>query len=89
MFNTITRRELADLAGAGVTPAKLLDPHAASTLSPDLMARAQHVIARGLTWVFVAMAAVVLVQWAVTLLMPARKCEHKVRAAEGLEAMAG
>jgi hypothetical protein len=47
------------------------------------------VIASGLTWVFVAMLGVVIVQLAVTTLMPARKCDHEVRASEGMEAMAG
>jgi hypothetical protein len=90
MFNTISQHDLGQLAQQGITPAKLLDPHAAvgATLPPEAAANAQHVIARGLTWVFVAMAAAVIAQWLVTWLMPAKRCEHEVRAAEGLEAMA-
>ena len=88
MFNAISRRDLEHLAGAGVTPAKLLDPHSHITLSATGIAQAQHVIARSLTWVFVAMTAVTVLQFFVTILMPAKRCAHHVRAAEGLEALA-
>jgi MFS family permease len=88
MFNAIGRRDLEQLAGAGVTPAKLLDPHSHITLSATGIAEAQHVIARSLTWVFVAMTAVTVLQFFVTILMPSKRCAHHVRAAEGLEALA-
>jgi MFS family permease len=87
MFNTITHADLARLSGSGVTPAKLLDPHTSGTLPAGAVVEAQRVIAGGLTWVFVAMLAVVVAQWGVTLLMPSRKCEHEVRRTEGMEAM--
>jgi MFS family permease len=89
MFNTITHAQLARLAGEGVTAAKMLDPHTSGTLPAAAVVEAQHVIAGGLTWVFVAMLGVVVIQLAVTTLMPARKCDHTVRATEGMEAMAG
>jgi MFS family permease len=88
MFNAISRRDLEHLAGVGVTPAKLLDPHSHITLSATGIAEAQHVIARSLTWVFVAMTAVTVLQFFVTILMPAKRCAHPVRASEGLEALA-
>ncbi len=88
VFNAISQHDLQTLAGAGVTPAKLLDPHAASGLSAEAAASAQHVIAASLTWVFIAMATVTMAMFAVTFWMPARKCEHKVTASEGLEAIA-
>jgi MFS family permease len=87
MFNATASADLQRLAGAGATPAKLLDPHSATTLSPELASQAQHVIAVSLTHVFVAMAAVTVCQLAVTFWMPARKCDHRVKASEGLEAM--
>jgi MFS family permease len=88
VFNVLSHKDLAALAGLGVTPAKLLDPHTAGDIPPEAAARAQHVIASGLTWVFIAMAAVTVAMFAVTFWMPARKCEHPIKASEGLEAMA-
>jgi EmrB/QacA subfamily drug resistance transporter len=88
VFNAISQHDLQALAGAGVTPAKLLDPHSAIDLPPAAAAQAQHVIAASLTWVFIAMAAVTIAMFAVTFWMPARKCDHTVKATEGLEAMA-
>jgi MFS family permease len=88
VFNVLSHKDLAALAGLGVTPAKLLDPHTAGDIPPEAAARAQHVIASGLTWVFIAMAAVTVAMFAVTFWMPARKCEHLIKASEGLEAMA-
>jgi MFS family permease len=91
MFNAISRHDLEKLAGQGITAAKLLDPHAAGSataLSAGAAREAQRVIAGSLSWVFVAMAGAVVAQWVVTWLMPPRRCEHEVRAAEGLEALA-
>jgi hypothetical protein len=34
MFNTISRHDLEKLAGQGVTPAKMLDPHANGDAAP-------------------------------------------------------
>jgi hypothetical protein len=89
MFNTITHADLARLAGAGVTPARLLDPHTSADLPAHAVVQAQHVIAAGLTWVFVAMLAAVVIQLLVTTLMPSRKCDHPVRPTESMEALAG
>jgi MFS family permease len=89
MFNAITHADLQKLAASGVTPAKLLDPHTSGALPAGAVVEAQHVIAAGLTWVFVAMLAVAVVQLAVTTLMPSRKCDHPVRRTESMEAMAG
>jgi MFS family permease len=89
MFNAITQKDLQALAGSGVTAAKLLDPHTSGTLPPAAVVQAQHAIAAGLTWVFITMAAVAVVQFLVTTMMPARRCDHPVRAAESMEAIAG
>jgi MFS family permease len=89
MFNTITHADLARLAGAGVTPAKLLDPHTSGSLPAEAVLQAQHVIAAGLTWVFIAMLVAVIIQLGVTTLMPSRKCDHPVRRTESMEALAG
>jgi len=89
MFNAIVAKDLDRLRAAGVTPATLLDPHASTALPPALAADAHRTIAAGLTWVFVAMLVAVIVQWAITCLMPARSCNHTVKVSEGMEAMAG
>jgi hypothetical protein len=88
-FNALSRAELEKLAGSGVTPAMLLGSAGAggAVLSAEVVARAQHVIAGGLTWVFVAMLGVVVVQLGVTFLMPSKRAGHAVSAREGLEAM--
>lgn len=89
MFNALTRDELDKLRASGISPAQLLDPHADVSLPPQLLQQAQGAIAGGLAWVFAAMFAVVLMQGAVTFLMPSRRVGHKVKAAETFEAMAG
>jgi hypothetical protein len=44
------------------------------------------VIAGGLMWVFAGMLTVALVLWAVTRLMPTGRCDHRVSAADTLDA---
>jgi MFS family permease len=87
MFNTLTARQMGELRAMGVTPGALLDPHASKALPADVVARVQGVIAGGLTWVFVAMLACVVVLWGVTRLMPTGRSAHRVSAAVGLEAV--
>ena len=54
----------------------------------DVRSEVLHMISRGLTWVFVAMLAVALVQLVVTTLMPSRRrADHVPKAGESLEAI--
>jgi MFS family permease len=89
LFNTVIRHDVARLAARGVKPAALLDPKAHATLPPDVYRDVGRTISQGLLWVFVGMLACALVQVLVTLLLPARKCDHAVSRTEGLEALAG
>ena len=60
--------------------------HAQANIPPALLEQARGMVAGGLTRVFVVMLVVVLALWAVTRLMPARACVHKVRASEAMDA---
>jgi MFS family permease len=75
MFNTVSDAELERLAGPAMRD-KLLDPHAVGGLPAEVVAAAQGVIARSLTWVFVAMAAVAAAQLVVTFWMPRKQAER-------------
>jgi MFS family permease len=88
LFNVLMLPELRQLRAAGVAPSALLEPHELSRIPADTLARAQDAIAGALTWVFVAMLLVAVVQVAVTTLMPRRKIERAVPAAEAMEVMA-
>ena len=85
MFNILTSRETAHLREAGVKPAALLDPHAMATIPHPILAEAQHMIARGLTWVFGSMLAVAAVLWCVTQLMPSGRRAPGASAPDALE----
>jgi MFS family permease len=85
MFNILTSREVAHLREAGVKPAALLDPHAIATIRPEVLAEAQHMIARGLTWVFAAMLGVAVLLWCVTRLMPSGRRTTTVHAPDALD----
>jgi MFS family permease len=86
MFNILTAPEAKELRAMGVRPAELLDPHARQSVPPTLLAESQHMIARGLTWVFAGMLAITLLLWAVTRLMPKTRCPHPVSAGDTLDA---
>jgi MFS family permease len=89
LFNVLIAPDMDRLRALGIKPAALLDPHEHAKLSPDALGQAQHMIARGLTWVFAAMVVVALMQAIVTTLMPAhRKPDHVPTSAEALEAAA-
>lgn len=70
VFNIITLPKLASLESAGVTPAKLLDPHLRGQLSPEILRSAGWMIDGGLHWVFISMLAVAILQLVVTRWMP-------------------
>lgn len=95
LFNVLVAPGMARLHAAGVTPDQLMESHraaavpAAQDLPPTVLADARHVIASGLTWVFVAMVAFAALQLLVSTLMPRFKSSHRVSAAEALEAAAG
>jgi hypothetical protein len=74
----------------GVTPGMLLDAESRGSLPAEALGDVQRMIAAALIWVFVMMAAVAVLQWAVVLRMPRqRKADHAVGAAEALEAAVG
>jgi hypothetical protein len=87
MFNTIVWKDFAQLRSAGVTPGKLLDPHSAAQIPPAMVAQAQGVIARGLTWAFLAMLVIAAVQLVVAFMMPPKSADHVPKGSEGIEAL--
>ncbi len=87
LFKAVSKEKMDELHRLGVSLANPLDPHSAVRIPPELAQRAQDTIASGLTWVFIAMLCVVVVQFAVTFLMPAKCADHKISATEGMEAM--
>ncbi len=89
MFNGLTHRDMVRLANEGATPAKLLDPKFRVTLSPEVIHAVERMICGGLLWVFIAMLLFAVAQVFVTLLIPAKKADHKISRAEPLEALGG
>jgi hypothetical protein len=89
LFNLLTTPHLRRLGSTGVNPAELMDPRTRSHIPPETLAYASDAIGRGLTWVFGAMLLAAVAQTAVSLLLPAGKCRHPVRASEAMESMAG
>jgi hypothetical protein len=89
VFNIITLPKLATLESSGVTPAKLLDPHLRSQLSPQILRSAGWMIDGGLHWVFIGMLAVAILQLIVSRWMPTRKVDRAPTKAEMAEAMVG
>jgi hypothetical protein len=85
LFNLLTRADGARLAGLGVKPAELLDPHAHAAVPAAVLSDARRMIAGGLTWVFAAMLATAVALWAVTRLMPRATRGHGALSAEGLD----
>jgi MFS family permease len=85
MFNILTSREQAHLRAEGVRPAELLDPHATAAIPPALLGDARRMIAGGLTWVFAAMLAVVVLLWCVTRLMPTARRAPGTPATDALD----
>ena len=89
LFNILIWPGMKELASEGVKPAELLDPHTAKALAPPIAEFAQHMMARGLIWVFVGMLFFAIVQLFVTMMMSPGKAEHPISKAEAIEAMAG
>jgi MFS family permease len=89
LFNVLTAPSMHALRDHGVNPAQLMDPHTRSALPAPLLDHAAATIARGLTWVFIAMLAAALGQIVVTFFMADLKSNQPVTAAQAIEAMAG
>jgi MFS family permease len=89
VFNIITLPKLATLESSGVTPAKLLDPHLRSQLSPQILHSAGWMIDGGLHWVFIGMLAVAILQLIVSRWMPTHRVDRAPTKAEMAEAMVG
>lgn len=84
-FNLLSAPNLQKLSAMGVPPEKALDPHAAVEMSAEATALFRQTVSDGLRWVFVAMLAMAVVQFAATLMMRARK-PASVNANDALEA---
>ncbi|MCC7084710.1 MAG: MFS transporter [Pirellulales bacterium] len=70
LFNVLAAAQMEQLRSLGVSPASIMDPHTRSTLPSESLAIVRTMIDSGLTWVFVAMALLAMIQVLVTLLMP-------------------
>jgi MFS family permease len=90
VFNIITLPKLAGLESAGVTPAKLLDPHLRMQLSPEVLHSAGWMIDAGLHWVFIGMLSVAILQLVISRWMPVHEePTHTFNKAEMAEAIVG
>ncbi len=89
LLNILNRPLMADFAKQGFAPAYLLDPTMHGRLPPDLLHHAQVTMSHNLMWVFVGMIAFAFIQMLTTTRMTDVKSEHKMSAAEAMEAMAG
>src|ERR1700722_14779707 len=89
VFNILTLPKLATLESSGVTPAKLLDPHLRSQLSPETLRSAGWMIDGGLHWVFIGMLAVAILQLLVSRWMLRHKIDRAPTRSEMAEAMVG
>ena len=87
LFNVLTAPQMQQLRSAGINPAALLDPHQRSALSPVILQSAQQMISSGLKWVFAAMVVFAVIQFILTLFMPAKAAEHQASAVEAMEAL--
>lgn len=88
IFNLLIRPEIEHLRSMGIDPATLLEPAAHSRLAPELLDSIQHMIADGLSWVFVAMLAFACLQILATSMMVRGRSEEPLTRAEAIEAMA-
>jgi MFS family permease len=86
LFNMLTSRDVASLREHGVKPAALLDPHAIAQIPHDVLAQAQHMIARGLTFVFGAMLIAAVALWCAMRLLPSHHTPTAISAVDSLEA---
>jgi MFS family permease len=89
LFNLLIHPHLGQLQQLGVTPKALLDPTLRKNISADALRSIGSVITSGLLWVFISMLAFAIAGFAVSWLMPRKKCEHEVSRTEALEAIAG
>jgi MFS family permease len=87
LFNSLISTQLAHLRSLGVTPSELMDAKVQAKLPPEIIAQIRHMIAGGLTWVFAGMLGCAVLLWIVTQWMPRRASDHKISAAEAIEAM--
>jgi MFS family permease len=87
LFNVLIRPGMAQLEAQGVKPAALLDPHLRSSLSQEMLQSAQAMISSGLKWVFAAMVMFAVIQFVMTLFMPAKSADHQASAMDAMEAM--
>jgi MFS family permease len=88
LFNVLAAPQMNELRAMGIAPASIMDPHTQAELPKESQAIIRAMIDSGLTWVFVAMAALAAIQVLVTLLMPPSRGKIVVEA-DPLEAMQG
>ena len=77
-FNFLSLADINTLRARGVAPSAALNPHLQEALDPDSLALIRHAITASMKWVFVAMLALAVVQFLVTLLMPKKKPAHAI-----------
>jgi MFS family permease len=90
LFNIASAAQLERISSGNFSTSDLLNPHKLGELQknhPELLAHAQSVICQGVTWVFVAMAGVGILQVFVSRMISTHKSEHKVTSAEVMEAI--
>ena len=69
LFNVLAAPQMQQLREMGVSPATIMDPHKSAALPPDARPIIVNMIDSGLTWVFVAMALLAVVQIVVSFFM--------------------
>ena len=87
LFNALIRPGMSQLESRGIKPATLLDPHLRNSIPPEILQSAQAMISSGLKWVFATMVTFAVIQFLLTLFMPAKSASHQASAVEAMEAL--
>jgi MFS family permease len=69
LFNMLAAPQMQQLHAMGVSPAAIMDPHKREALPSDARPIIHDMIGSGLTWVFLAMAVIAVVQVGVACMM--------------------
>ncbi len=77
LFNALIRPGMSQLESRGIKAATLLDPHLRNSIPPEILQSAQAMISSGLKWVFATMVTFAVIQFLLTLFMPAKSASHQ------------